>query len=752
MLTIVLLHLYALQVFNIPESCRYYAFISYDRHDTAWAKWLQRRLGGYRLPSIVRKGSDRSLPKRIRPVFRDTSDLTGNEGTLGVSLREELRQSKYLILICSRHSANAKGNPDGTHQEHWVNNEVLDFVSMGRGNRIIPFIVDGIPNAADPELECFPPAIRSMPNQNQPLGISLEQDGKSWAVVRCVARMLDLKFDDLWRRHARRLRQQRITYAVMALCLLCCGLCYWDRYYRVTTAYYADYVERWGVPTGLVALDTNTLKHRSTSYRFTYRGGRVLKVEHVNSAGKLRDHTHMELADRAALLELENGYRGKLTVFPEIKFYDQHHQLLLTRSYGTTDVSAENKNVRDKSILAQARLSGVEPCVVDFKRIQRRTQTDLSSGNLSMSKSVGTLMSKSDDILGMDQGFMLSGSTTSVGGCMFSRMSSNPRKNLQNKAKSSITRLVLTYDEQTGVVKQVDFYQPDRASWKRGCDNDLIYGFRYTHDTQDRVETVTYMDAQNQALANRTGMAMKRYTREPRWGALEKTEWFADADGQSPTLNELNVASEIATFDSKTGNQLTESYFGVDGKPCLHKEGFAKVTWRYDERGNQIETSCFGIDGEPLSVLIIVNTVLSDSPAEKLGIREGDIFLRYDGQFFEDVVAFIQYRSLEAKDGEPKTLEILCGKKIIKVQVSPGQLGASLGAKAIDSATLQHLLESSSSGSSTEATEEHTPVTIMETPATAETSSDTSPETTSEAGSEAEEVPEGDILDALPTS
>lgn len=49
----------------------YFAFISYKREDEKWAKWLQRKLEYYKLPSSVRKDNP-DLPDKIRPVFKDT--------------------------------------------------------------------------------------------------------------------------------------------------------------------------------------------------------------------------------------------------------------------------------------------------------------------------------------------------------------------------------------------------------------------------------------------------------------------------------------------------------------------------------------------------------------------------------------------------------------------------------------------------------------------------------------------------------
>jgi hypothetical protein len=38
---------------------------------------------------------------------------------------------------------------------------------------------------------------------------------------------------------------------------------------------------------------------------------------------------------------------------------------------------------------------------------------------------------------------------------------------------------------------------------------------------------------------------------------------------------------------------------GIDGRPCLHKDGYHKVARQYDERGNVRERAYFGLDGKP---------------------------------------------------------------------------------------------------------------------------------------------------------
>ena len=184
----------------------YFAFISYKHEDMRWAKWLQQQIETYRLPGIIRKQAPH-LPKHIRPVFRDQTDIS--TGPLLQNLRQELQDSRFLIVLCSPAAAKSE----------WVNREVQHFIDMGRADRIIPFVVAGTPNAANPEEECFPAILRGA--ERSMLGVSVPELGKEKAFVKVVAKLLGLKFDQLWDRHRRRQRRQRLFRGLMA------AVCFW---------------------------------------------------------------------------------------------------------------------------------------------------------------------------------------------------------------------------------------------------------------------------------------------------------------------------------------------------------------------------------------------------------------------------------------------------------------------------------------------------------------------------------------------
>lgn len=183
----------------IEGKYRYYAFISYKREDEKWAKWLQHKLEHYKLPSNL--NGITNLPKAIRPIFKDTSELT--PGNLPEQIRQALELSKYLIVICSTRSSKSK----------WVNKEAETFISMGRTSNVIPFIIDGKAFSDIPEEECFPIALRQLPEDQEILGTNINEMGRDAAAVKVVARMFDIRFDELWQRFKR--EQKRLRMMVM---------------------------------------------------------------------------------------------------------------------------------------------------------------------------------------------------------------------------------------------------------------------------------------------------------------------------------------------------------------------------------------------------------------------------------------------------------------------------------------------------------------------------------------------------------
>ena len=195
------------------EQFKYWALISYSHGDAKWGDWLHSALETYRVPArLVRKAQPAgAVPKRLFPVFRDREELA-TSSSLDEHIQNGLRLSRALVVICSPRSANSR----------WVNEEIKLYKRMGREDRVFCLIVDGEPNApADSRLlECFPRAVRFHLNRDgeisneaaEPLAADAREgkDGKRNALLKLIAGIIGVPFDELRQRDRQRRIRRRI--------------------------------------------------------------------------------------------------------------------------------------------------------------------------------------------------------------------------------------------------------------------------------------------------------------------------------------------------------------------------------------------------------------------------------------------------------------------------------------------------------------------------------------------------------------
>ena len=86
----------------------------------------------------------------MKPVFFAPTDI--QPGDLTEELKERLKASRNLIVVCSPNSARSE----------WVGKEIAFFHQLGRTQQIQFFIVNGIPHSGNPETECFNPIVNEL--------------------------------------------------------------------------------------------------------------------------------------------------------------------------------------------------------------------------------------------------------------------------------------------------------------------------------------------------------------------------------------------------------------------------------------------------------------------------------------------------------------------------------------------------------------------------------------------------------------
>lgn len=200
---------------NPMHSSKYTAFLSYSHRDTAWARRIHRSLERFRIDDHLAEratlvGPD---PRSLRPVFRDREEFSAGK-SLDSQTREALEASAFLILLCSPAAAKSE----------YVNQEVLLFKQLGRGDRIIPVILDGMPDSGD--TECFPPAMRYQvtrtgkvsKKKESVIAADVRTSGDGWplTMAKIVARMIGVGTDEVFARTERERRRQVRMRALVA--------------------------------------------------------------------------------------------------------------------------------------------------------------------------------------------------------------------------------------------------------------------------------------------------------------------------------------------------------------------------------------------------------------------------------------------------------------------------------------------------------------------------------------------------------
>lgn len=193
------------------QAAHYSAFISYSRHDSRLARWLQSALESYRMPRrLVGTPTPRGpVADRFQPVFLDLSELTVAPDLLD-ELSAALGASQYLIVLCTPRAAASE----------WVNREIRLMQQQSRGDHILAALFEG------DEHESFPPALLNAEGNRQPLAADFrpEGDGRRLALLKLVAAMSGVGLGELvHREEGRRIRRLSVLAAASLAGMLAFG-------------------------------------------------------------------------------------------------------------------------------------------------------------------------------------------------------------------------------------------------------------------------------------------------------------------------------------------------------------------------------------------------------------------------------------------------------------------------------------------------------------------------------------------------
>jgi hypothetical protein len=636
----------------------YDAFISY-RHverDRKWAEWLIAALEGFRTPAALQA---RGAPRRLRKIFRDEDEVPAS-GDLNDQIRQALAASRFLIVVCSPY----------TPRSIWVQREIETFNEMGRGDNVLALLTEGEPGDSFPGamLERLRTATgadgstRTVKEAKEPLAADVRprkgvaaQHIKHMALLRLVAVILGVKYDDLYQRERQRNRARWYAWggiaAALTLVAAAVGYFQWDQS-RPKVAYFRDIITRWEIPEGSNPVDEATRAHLAASYRFLTDHGKVVEVRRVNFDGALVPEARNGLFTQGS--RWEGSYRtdGSLE---RAEFYSVEDRLLVVETYErdpatghfivnlrngaapvTLDAILKNQGLVDRGGEHTGNTEVTrEEVVYDATGLPRQIEYQDYFGAPRQNASGGYGAAYVFSSTGRPTRIVNLGADGSEitlrTGERASAFDYDDRgrlfrsRNLDAKGEpienvDGLATIAFEFDAYGNVIVERAFRADGAPAEKKG----LCAVRRYGYDDRSRVASSACegADGKRAVLSGSFASLTQRYLPDgfeaayrgvdgaPALGpdgceTVSRTldshrrlvrQMCRNASGE-PAIGNIGAAETRWVYDER-GRQLERSYFDVKGTPALAGDGLcARETYKYDTRGNATEVRCYGEDG-----------------------------------------------------------------------------------------------------------------------------------------------------------
>jgi len=175
---------------------KYFAFISYKRGgiDEKVANWIHNKLEKYPYPTeLVRVENRPEHDSLIRNIFIDSKDLDVKDSDFSDEIKDALENSRYLIVVCSKLSAESK----------YVNDEIEYFLNTHEqdSHKILPVFIDTVEAGLPPVLRKEDILTRHCPIYNSFLAPSNEIN--LYCFYHVVAFLLKVDFRSIYDRYKR---------------------------------------------------------------------------------------------------------------------------------------------------------------------------------------------------------------------------------------------------------------------------------------------------------------------------------------------------------------------------------------------------------------------------------------------------------------------------------------------------------------------------------------------------------------------
>lgn len=201
---------------------KYFAFISYAREDKAIAHWLHEKLEKYPYPQNMVSEENRPLHKKlVRKIFIDVKDLSVSENEFTDEIKASLEQTRYLIVICSKHSVHSK----------YVEQEISYFLKTheNKSALVLPVFVDEVDKNLPSVLSDLDVLKRNCPIYNSKL--PEKSEANLYCFYHIAAFLLKVDFVKLYDRYEsysrrKKMNERRVIFSFVVMLLFSAVLLY----------------------------------------------------------------------------------------------------------------------------------------------------------------------------------------------------------------------------------------------------------------------------------------------------------------------------------------------------------------------------------------------------------------------------------------------------------------------------------------------------------------------------------------------
>ena len=345
---------------RMSKNYKYDAFISY-RHtelDKFVAEKIHKYLEDFKLPKNV-KDKNGITKTKIERVFRDKEELTITNN-LEDPIIQALMGSEYLIVICSPR----------LKESIWCRKEIESFIKFHGRNKILTVLIEGEPDESFPEELLFEDEVVNINGIEtihrkavEPLAADIRAGSKSQMckllkseLLRVIAPMFGLEYDDLRQRHRER-RMKRILTATISAATL-------------------------GIAIGVAGI-TSALVINNQKEQIKEQNEKLL----YNQADNLADEAIQYFEQDRRVEALKSAY-ASVTEYEGIEMpYTPNGEYSLTqalRIYDAGGVFKANKQFASSANIMEMKLSPSKKYVMSFDNSMQLYLWDVITGSLMM--------------------------------------------------------------------------------------------------------------------------------------------------------------------------------------------------------------------------------------------------------------------------------------------------------------------------------------------------------------------------------